>query len=112
MRERRLEFVLFLDTRKAFDSIDHDFIHAVVRKAGFPLWIQSIITALLFDAWVTPVVAEDTNGRIHIRRGVKHALSLRFFLFSATTPSCSVSKRLTSRLFSALLTILQLWPAS
>ena len=36
MRERRLEFVLFLDTRKAFDSIDHSFVHVVVRKAGVP----------------------------------------------------------------------------
>ena len=81
MRERRLEFVLFLDTRKAFDSIDHDFIHAAVRKAGFPRWVQCVIAALLFDAWVTPVVAEDTNVRIFIRRGVKQGCPLSPLLF-------------------------------
>ena len=79
MRERRLEYVLFLDTRKAFDSIDHSFVHAVVKRAGFPLWLQHIIAALLFDAWVAPVVAEDTQVRIHIRRGVKQG-SLLFVL--------------------------------
>ena len=81
MRERRLEFVLFLDTRKAFDSIDHSFIHAVVRKAGFPRWLQLVIAALLFDAWVVPVVAEDTTVRISIRRGVKQGCPLSPLLF-------------------------------
>ena len=95
MRERRLEFVLFLDTRKAFDSIDHTVVHAVVRKAGFPRWVQLIVAALLFDAWVVPVVAEDTSVRINIRRGVKQGCPLSPLLFVLC--SFAALRRLTLR---------------
>ena len=81
MRERRLEYVLFLDTRKAFDSIDHNFIRAVLDKTGFPRWIQRVVAALLLDAWVIPVVAEATTVRIYIKRGVKQGCPLSPLLF-------------------------------
>jgi len=31
-------YILFMDTAKAFDSIDHDFIFEVLEKQGFPEW--------------------------------------------------------------------------
>lgn len=31
--------VLFLDTKKAFDSINHDFMHALLKHIGAPLYV-------------------------------------------------------------------------
>jgi hypothetical protein len=40
-------FVMFVDTKKAFDSIDHDYILALLKKIGLPGWLVSLVTALL-----------------------------------------------------------------
>ncbi len=34
-------YILFMDTAKAFDSIDHDFIHVAVERAGLPEWFSN-----------------------------------------------------------------------
>ena len=39
-KENKLLFLL--DTAKAFDSIDHDWITHVLVKAGFPLWFVTL----------------------------------------------------------------------
>jgi ribonuclease HI/exonuclease III len=75
-------FILFLDTKKAFDSINHDFIIAVIDKMGMPQWFCAAIAGLLSDVRVYPVLAEDTGVFIPITRGVKQGCPLSPLLFA------------------------------
>ena len=36
--------VLFMDTKKAFDSIHHKFIYEALQSFGFPMWVINVIT--------------------------------------------------------------------
>ena len=74
-------FILFLDTAKAFDSIDHQFIHAVLSSAGFPSWICNVVKGLLHEVEVFPVLGSDI-GPIKIQRGVKQGCPLSPILFA------------------------------
>ena len=74
-------FILFLDTKKAFDSIHHDFLLAVLKQLGFPAWFSFSIEALLFEAAVSPILANDSSLLIPIRRGVKQGCPLSPLLF-------------------------------
>ena len=75
-------FVLFIDTQKAFDSVDHDFMSAVLGKIGFPPWIINIVKGLLSRVSVTPVFGGRTSVWIDILRGVKQGCPLSPLLFA------------------------------
>ena len=47
-------YVLFLDTKKAFDSIDHDFIIAVLNQLGLPPWVSRVVGGLWKAGVATP----------------------------------------------------------
>ena len=73
--------VLQVDTKKAFDSIDHTFITTVLAHVGFPRWLVMVVLALFEGAVVSPVLAAPTKDRIPIRRGVKQGCPLSPTLF-------------------------------
>ena len=75
-------YVLFVDTQKAFDSIDHDFLFKVLARVGVPAWLVRIIKALLTDVMVTPVFGGSTSVWISILRGVKQGCPLSPLLFA------------------------------
>ena len=75
-------YILFLDTAKAFDSIDHAFIHACLAKIGLPLWVRNSIACLLTDVVVFPILSVDTGHSIPILRGVKQGCPLSPLLFA------------------------------
>jgi len=74
-------YVFFLDTAKAFDSIDHTWIHAVLKKAAFPLWFINFVKGSLNQVNVTPFFNGLTDTRIEITRGVKQGCPLSPLLF-------------------------------
>ena len=53
-RRRRAAFLLFLDTAKAFDSIEHDFIFASLRRLRMPTWVLNLVHGLLHEVLVAP----------------------------------------------------------
>ena len=75
-------YILFVDVKKAFDSVDHNFILAVLRKAGFPEWVINSIAGLLHQAAVTPMVGRPVNCVIPVTRGVKQGCPLSPLLFA------------------------------
>ena len=64
-------FAFFIDTRKAFDSVRHNFIYAALRHMGLPEWVVNIVRAMLHLIAVTPVFGSSTGIWIAITRGVK-----------------------------------------
>ena len=74
-------FILFLDTKKAFDSIHHDFIHCTLAKIGMPLWVILAIRGLMFNVKVK-WVGDFAGPYIKIERGVKQGCPLSPLLFA------------------------------
>ena len=73
---------LQIDTRRAFDSVDHGFIIAVLRRAGFPEWIVNSVKGLLHGVMVTPFFGVRQDVWISILRGVKQGCCLSPLLFA------------------------------
>ena len=82
IRNKKDGFVLFLDTEKAFDSVDHQFIEAMLLKVGMPQWCINFTMALFDDVLVFPVLSERTDVYIEIGRGVKQGCPLSPLLFA------------------------------
>ena len=57
-----------MDTRKAFDSIDHDFIFKVLEKIGLPHWVINTIKGLMHDIRVFTTLKNPEKKAIFIRR--------------------------------------------
>jgi ribonuclease HI len=74
-------YVLFLDTRKAFDSIYHDFLYKVLESQGWPTWFLHVVRGLLSRVHVRPVLTSSTGQKIEIKRGVKQGCPLSPTLF-------------------------------
>ena len=52
---KKLErFVFFLDTAKAFDSIDHAWIFKVLKRAAYPPWVSNFVRCSLTEVLVSP----------------------------------------------------------
>ena len=74
-------FILFMDTAKAFDSIDHDFIFESIKRVGLPDWFSVLVAGLLHDVRVKPAFRGAKDHWIHILRGVKQGCPLSPLLF-------------------------------
>ena len=74
-------FLLFMDTKKAFDSIDHDFIHKILPHIGMPAWVCKPVISLMSDVSVIPVLNSKVDISIDIKRGVKQGCPLSPLLF-------------------------------
>jgi ribonuclease HI/exonuclease III len=74
-------YILFLDTKKAFDSVDHAFVHMMLAKIGVPAWIRHTIHGLMTNVTVRPSFG-STEHDIPIHRGVKQGCPLSPLLFA------------------------------
>ena len=74
-------FILFMDTAKAFDSIDHAFIVTALRRTGFPSWLITVVEGLLHLVKVKPTFRSSKEYWIEIWRGVKQGCPLSPILF-------------------------------
>lgn len=75
-------YFLFIDTRKAFDSIHHEFIKEALYKFGLPVEAMNVIDALLEDVAVTPMFGGYSGTWISIERGVKQGCPLSPLIFA------------------------------
>ena len=81
LSRKQQRYVLLLDTKRAFDTVSHAFIHACLAAMGFAGWLCRAVAGLLHDVVVIPVLAEMTKHRIRIERGVKQGCPLSPLLF-------------------------------
>jgi hypothetical protein len=91
---KKLErFIFSMDTAKAFDSIDHEWIFFVLKKIGFPSWFLHFYGSLFSSAVVFPFFGGETKIPILIERGVKQGCPLSPIIFVLIYDSllCSLS---------------------
>ena len=81
VESKKQKLLFLLDTNKAFDSIDHDWIRLVLRKAGFPPWVQLFVKGTLTNVKVAPYFGVEPSEWIGIFRGVKQGCPLSPLLF-------------------------------
>jgi hypothetical protein len=94
IRTKRARFIFFLDTAKAFDSIDHDWILSVLRKTNFPDWVRLFVKNALTDVTVSPYFGTETNTSITSKEASSRA--------ALCPPSClSCAMILSSLLWAA-----------
>ena len=70
-----------MDTAKAFDSIDHDWVHHILHRVEFPPWFRSFVKGTLHGVKVAPFFGGDLTDWIDILRGVKQRCPLSPLLF-------------------------------
>ena len=78
---KRRSYILFLDVKKAFDQVHHQWIHEVLRRAAFPSWFRSLVHGLLHQVRVSPALGHTDRIWIPINRGVKQGCCLSPLLF-------------------------------
>ena len=79
---KKYDRLLFLlDTAKAFDCIDHDWIIHVLCRVGFPPWFRNFVKGSLSAVKVAPFFGGVPTDWIDIRRGVKQGCPLSPLLF-------------------------------
>lgn len=79
--ENKQRLLFFLDTAKAFDSIDHAWIIHVLNKIGSPPWFISFVKNSLREVKVAPFFGGSLTSWIDIFRGVKQGCPLSPLLF-------------------------------
>ena len=73
---KKLSRILFLlDTAKAFDSIDHDWITHVLDKVGFPPWFLNFVSGSLHEVKVTPFFGGPLVDWVDIFKGGQAGVS-------------------------------------
>ena len=78
--DKKQTYILFLDTRKAFDSIHHDYIHTLLEHCGLPTWFRTFVRNSLRDVRATP---DKGFTPIDVGRGVKQGDPISGLLFIA-----------------------------
>ena len=81
LNKKQQGYLLFLDIKKAFDQVHHDWLIACLKKQNFPPWLLSLVQGLLHDVRVNPVVGQKDKTWINIERGVKQGCCLSPLLF-------------------------------
>ena len=74
-------FFLFIDTAKAFDSVDHNYLLSVLAKTGMPDWVINSVRGLMANTSVRPSLKGRVRTMIPINRGVKQGCPLSPLLF-------------------------------
>ena len=80
-REQKL-FTIFLDFAKAFDSVDHQFLHNYLFTINCAPWFINAVANLLHEVAVQTTFDTKHNLRIPIGRGVKQGCPLSPIIFN------------------------------
>ena len=83
LNPRQKAFVFFADIRKAFDSVSHDFLLALLDHIGLPAYHRQIITTLLSNLFTVPTFGSHSffQSAFALFRGTPQGSPLSPFLF-------------------------------
>lgn len=74
-------YILFLDFKKAFDTVEHNFIFNSLEKFGFGMKFISFIKMLYKDINSSISLSFGTSQRFNISRGIRQGCPISPFLF-------------------------------
>ena len=79
-RGKRNLSVAWIDVRKAYDSVDHDWLCAMTDVHRLPVWLGEVIRKLC-ASWNTKVVAttrkeRETSRKVRFMKGLPHGGTL------------------------------------
>lgn len=83
-------YILFLDFRKAFDTIEHNFIFNSLKKFGFGQRFISFIKVLYTDINSSISLSSGTSQRFNISRGIRQGCPISPFLFILATEMLAI----------------------
>ena len=72
--------IVSLDAEKAFDSVEHWFIRAILKKLGLEKFIN-LFNLMYYDQMVDIILNNDKSGSYQIKNGVKQGDALSCILF-------------------------------
>ena len=73
--------LLSLDFRRAFDSMGHEYLWAVLRKMNFPSQLISVLRNVYRQASSKLIVNGELTDPFEIRRSVRQGCTLSMILF-------------------------------
>jgi len=82
MEEEKIYDILFVDFKKAFDSVSHEAIFALLRHVGFPNHTIRAIKCLFHEAHCLTTIDSGNPTRINFESGVKQGCPLSPLLFT------------------------------
>ena len=83
--------ILFLDFRKAFDTIEHRFLFQTLNLFGFKDNFINLVSMLYNDINSSVIVNLNTTRRFKINRGVRQACPISPYLFILVTELLSLN---------------------
>ena len=98
-------FLLLVDLKEAFDTIDHHKMYKILNDLGYPADAVHVVRGLYESAFTTVVTPHGTTAPIKVQRGTLQGDSLSPFLFIHTVPGTTASvaecrgERIPSRSF-------------
>lgn len=81
MKKGRM-YVLFIDLKAAYDSVDRRLLVECLRKKGVSEQIISWINEVYKETWCKVRVGECVSERFEVRRGVRQGCPLSPLLFN------------------------------
>ena len=75
---------LFIDFRKAYDSVGRDVLYNILIQFGIPMKLVRLVKMWLPETYSRVRVGKNLSHMFPIRRGLKQADPLTRFLFNFT----------------------------
>ena len=75
-------FMCFVDLTKAYDSVNHQAVAAILRVYGVPCQLVAIVEELHSETWCQVRSAGDTSERFEVTSGVRQGCVLSPLLFN------------------------------
>ena len=80
--------LVFIDVKKAFDSINHGAIYQALKSAGVPMLLVNYIKDLYSTSKTRIVSGPTASSTVAVNRGVKQGDPMSPFLFNFVLDTC------------------------
>ena len=76
-------YLVFLDVKKAFDSVSHQSLSLALRRAGVPANLLNYVSGLYDNGWTRTLSGGKLSSKVKPNQGVRQGDPLSSFIFNA-----------------------------